>query len=74
MPEAPKDLEDLRGGEVPLGAGEELKEVYKQDLVPERDLRRQNIIQLTDGSYLQARPDGERARGLIMYELMVPFI
>ncbi len=46
------------GGEVPIGTGEEFKQVYQQDLELERQLRRQNIIQLADGSHVQARPDG----------------
>jgi len=46
------------GGEAPPGRGEELKQVYKQDLALERQLRKQNIIQGVDGSYLRARPYG----------------
>ncbi len=40
------------------GTGEQLKQVYQQDLELVRQLWRQNINQLADGSYLRARPDG----------------
>ena len=46
------------GLQAPREGGEELKEIYRQGQTLDRRLRKQNIIQVADGSYLQARPDG----------------
>ena len=55
--EPSKALEASEASKRGRGA-ERLKEVYEQDLALERQLRNKNIMQLADGSYIQARPDG----------------
>ena len=67
-PQAPAGVTGAAGagagvtGAAGAGAGVQppagLKEVYRQGEAQERQLRKQNIIQVADGSYLQARPDG----------------
>ena len=59
-PKAPKALEAPEGEQVPAGGQPPvgLREVYRQGEALDMRLRKQNIIQVADGSYLQARPDG----------------
>jgi hypothetical protein len=49
--EEAEELEERKGEE-------ELRKVYQQNQDIQRKLRRQNIIQLANGNYIQARPDG----------------
>ena len=56
-PEEGKEYEEAEELEERKGE-EELRKVYQQNQDIQRKLRRQNIIQLANGNYIQARPDG----------------